>query len=121
MSEKDFLFAKGNLAYSQNLRDQLNRPQMGGEMMPSMEQEQPQELPQEPEMAPEQPIEEEVVETPAEPQEEQGIVQKVVEAITPMFESLKEAFAAKKEEPTEAVLKVEGTLEPKEEEKEDEV
>lgn len=110
MSESDdkFRAAKKDLAYSYSLMEK-NRPQPG----------MPQEMAQQsPEMAGEAPVEEVpntgnpgVEEVVPEIPEEKGMVESI---ITGVVDAIKPMFEKKEEEPKEAVLKVEGTLEPKE-------
>lgn len=106
MSEKSFKQAKSSLAFSQSLVDQMRQPQMAPM---AAEGGMPQEAPQSPEMAPQ---EEMMPEAMPQEQEEKSVVESVVEAIKPMFDDIKEMFSKKEDEPKEAVLKVEGTLEP---------
>lgn len=100
MSQEKFNEARRGLILSQGMRDRLNAggpaPQLQEEAPPS-----PQEQPQQEE------LKSEVSEA-----KEGGIIEKIKEYIEPKFEELKSLFTKKKEEPTEAVLKVEGTLEP---------
>ena len=114
MSEEKFKQAKTGLQFSQSIVDKLRGEQMaqqspemamGGEEVPMAEEEAIEEVPEE---------------TPMEEPEEQknlvqGVVEGVKETIMPMFESLKEAFTAKEEDPKEVEIKIDGEMKPKEE------
>lgn len=110
MSEQQFKEAKGNLAFSQTLVDQMRqRNQTETPMMP-----------QEPEME----VKEEVVEeaepfegeeTPEEEaKEEKSIVDTIKETIAPFMERIEGLFKKKEEEPKEVEIKIDGEMKPKE-------
>lgn len=109
MSEQKFQEAKSNLAFSQNILDRMRQQQQMEQQMPMMPQ-------QGGEMMMEEPMQEKVAEETrvAEETESKGIIQGVVDAIKPMFDKL-----MKKEDDEKKVeIKIDGTMEPKEESKE---
>ena len=88
MSEQKFKEAKGNLAFSQKLRDQLTQQPQA----PQSDQQMPQQAPVEQQSAqlqqsaqPEAPQEE--------AQEQKGIIQGVVDAINPLFDKITQAIS----------------------------
>lgn len=99
--------AKSNLAFSQNLLDQMRQKQMAEEQMNMMGGE----------MSAEEPvIEEEVVEeTPQqevqeEAQEEKTIVDTIKETIAPYMEKIQGLLAKKEEGPQEVEIKIDGEM-----------
>lgn len=104
---KQFNLARGNLAHSQSLLDQLHTPtvQQAAEM--------PQEgqigggdpeIPQEPTAQPD---------SPEAPQEQTSIIDGVVKVIQPMIDEIKSLFTKKEEEPKEVEIKIDGEMTPK--------
>lgn len=117
MSEQDFKQARQSLALSASILDKMRAQNMAQQspvmgQMPQQMQEEPQDSP---EMVPEQPMQEEA---PAPEEAQKGVVESVVEAIKPYFEDIKEMFVKKEEEPKDAVLKIDATVEESEEKKE---
>lgn len=108
MSEDKFKEAKGQLGFSQQLRDKLNKPPEMPQNEANVEDRQ-NEMPQESQMDnPEQA-------SVKQPQEDQkSIVDAVKEAIQPMVNQIKEIFSAKKDEPQKVELKIDGEMKSKE-------
>ena len=101
MSEQKFKESRSELAFSQQLVDQLrqqNMPQQG------------QEMPEEP--MGDETLMEEATEAPAkEPKEEQGgIIEAVKSAVQPMIDEVKALFTKKQE----VEIKIDGEMRPKE-------
>lgn len=87
MSEQKFKDAKGNLAFSQGLLDRLQQQQA------------PQQIPHQPDMG-QQPMAPQPTQQPTQPespqeesQEQKGIIQGVVDAISPFFEKITQAIS----------------------------
>lgn len=113
-SDRDKLSkARAGLAYSQSLRDKFR-------VMPIQEQEMEEEgIPQDDSFTDVASAQESSQqELSGESSEQKGFIEGVKEVVQPMFEELKSLFTKKEEEPKEAVLKVEGVMEPKEKEEE---
>lgn len=115
MSEQQFKEAKGNLAFSQTLVDQMRqRNQVEAPMM--MPQEEPEMEMKEEVVEEAEPFEGE--ETPEEEvKEEKSIVDTIKETIAPFMERIEGLFKKKEEEPKEVEIKIDGEMKPKEEEK----
>lgn len=111
MSEQAFKESKSNLAFSQSLVEQMRqKEQMDMAQQPEMPME--ETVVQEPAGVPQEEVQEEV-------QEEKTIVQTIKDTMAPFMEKITDMISKKEEEPKEAVLKVEGTMEPKEKPNED--
>lgn len=104
MSQEKFNEAKNSLAFSQTLMGQMGG-QPGQEDMVQQGDISGDEQPQ---MPPEQ------AQPPVESSPQAGIEEAVQKAMDPYMKKIEELLTKKSEEPQEAVLKVEGTLEPKE-------
>lgn len=112
MSVEKFKAAKKDLQYSYDLMEQFRpQPQMA-EMAP--------EAPMDEGMPEEQPVEAEMAqEAPVEPQEqEKGFVDLIQEAVAPMFDKLTSLITKKEEEPKDAKITLDATVEPKKEDDE---
>lgn len=107
-----FQDSRRTLAFSTGLLEQLRpQPQMA-EMAP--------EAPMDEGMPEEQPVEAEMAqEAPVEPQEqEKGFVDLIQEAVAPMFDKLTSLITKKEEEPKDAKITLDATVEPKKEDDE---